>query len=92
MNIDDIETQRDSYEICCDYLGQVTEECFIGEDGIESADASVTYDEKTGQYSIELSIETNREVDEEQIELYKSILSEKYEYAEVVLVVDGEVM
>lgn len=92
VNLDDVTTQSDPYERYCGYLGQLTENNFMSEEGIESADATVTYDEETGQYSIELSIETNGEVGEERIELYKSILSEKYEYAEVVLVVDGEIM
>lgn len=63
---------------------------FADEDGIESADAIVSYDEGTEQYSIELIIETNGEVSGEQIELYKNILSKTY--AEVVLMVDGSVM
>ena len=92
FNLDDALTQRDKYEKYCDYLGQVTEKNFMSEEGIQSADATVTYDEETEQYSIELSIETNGELGEDQIALYKSILSEKYEYAEVVLAVDGEVM
>ena len=92
VNLDDIATQGDITEQYCNHLGQVTEEVFLSAEDIKSADATVTYDEETGQYSIELSIETNGEVGEEQIEQYKSILSEKYEYAEVVLVVDGEVM
>ena len=92
FNLDDVVTQRDKYEQYCDYLGQVTEKNFMNEEGIQSADATVTYDEETDQYAIELSIETNGELGEDQIALYKSILSEKYEYAEVVLAVDGEVM
>lgn len=92
VNLDDIATQGDITEQYCDHLGRVTEEVFLSAEDIKSADATVTYDEETGQYSIELSIETNGEAGEEQIEQYKRILSEKYEYAEVVLVVDGEVM
>lgn len=92
FNLDEITTQGDKYERYCNYLRQLTEKHFMSEEGIKSADATVTYDEETGQYSIELSIETDGEVGGEQIELYKSILSEKYEYAEVVLVIDGEVM
>ena len=66
------------------------ENVFVDEDEIESADATVSYDEGAEQYSIELTIETNGEVSGEQIELYKNILSKTY--AEVVLVVDGSVM
>ena len=92
VNLDDIATQGDITEQYCNHLGQVTEEVFMSAEDIKSTDATVIYDEETGQYSIKLSIETNGKVGEEQIEQYKSILSEKYEFAEVVLVVDGEVM
>ena len=90
VNLDDVAAQSDLNGQYCDYLCQVTEKDFIGEEGIESVDATVTYDEETEQYSIKLSIETNGEVDEKQVELYKSILSKTYE--EIALVVDGEVM
>lgn len=92
FNLDEITTQGDKYERYCNYLRQLTEKHFMSEEGIKSADATVTYDGETDQYSIELSIETNGELGEEQIALYKSILSEKYGFAEVVLVIDGEVM
>lgn len=92
FNLDDVTTHRDKNELYCDYLSQMTEKNFLSEEGIKSADAKVTYDEETEQYSIELSIETNGELGEEQIALYKSILGEMYEYAEVVLAVDGEVI
>lgn len=73
----------------CDYLGRETEKNFMGEEGIKSADATVTYDKETGQCSIELSLETSGEVGAEQIELYKSILSKSYTKA--TLIIDGEV-
>lgn len=92
VNLDDVVAKGDPVEWVCDHLEQVTEENFMSAEDIKSADATVTYDEETGQYSIELSIETNGEAGEEQIEHYKSFLSEKCGYAEVVLVVDGEVM
>ena len=90
VNFDDVATQSEPTEQYCDYLAQTTENMFADEDGIESADATVSYDEGTEQYSIELTIETNGEVSGEQIELYKSILSKTY--AEVVLMVDGSVL
>ena len=90
VNFDDVATQSEPTEQYCDYLAQTTENMFADEDGIESADAMVSYDEGTEQYSIELTIETNGEVSGEQIELYKSILSKTY--AEVVLMVDGSVL
>lgn len=90
VNFDDVATQSEPTEQYCDHLAQTTENMFADEDGIESADAMVSYDEGTEQYSIELTIETNGEVSGEQIELYKNILSKTY--AEVVLMVDGSVM
>lgn len=90
INLDDMETLCDKEEQYCDYLGQVTERTFIDKDGIESADATVTYDEGTEQYAIELSLKTNGKVDKGQIEDYKAFLSKTY--SEVTLVVDGEVM
>ena len=90
VNFDDVATQSEQDEQYCDHLAQTTENMFADEDGIESADAMVSYDEGTEQYSIELTIETNGEVSGEQIELYKNILSKTY--AEVVLMVDGSVL
>ena len=90
VNFDDVATQSEPTEQYGDHLAQTTENMFADEDGIESADATVSYDEGAEQYSIELTIETNGEVSGEQIELYKNILSKTY--AEVVLVVDGSVM
>ena len=86
VNFDDVATQNEPTEQYCEYLAKNTENMFTDEDGIESADAIVSYDEGTEQYSIELSLKTNGEVSGEQIELYKNILSKTY--AEVVLVVD----
>ena len=90
VNFDDVATQNEPTEQYCEYLAKNTENMFTDEDGIESADAIVSYDEGTEQYSIELSLKTNGEVSGEQIELYKNILTKTY--AEVVLVVDGSVM
>lgn len=90
VNFDDVVAQSEPTEQYGDHLAQTTENMFADEDGVESADATVSYDEGAEQYSIELTIETNGEVSEEQIELYKNILSKTY--AEVVLVVDGSVM
>lgn len=72
----------------CDYLGRAAERTFIDKDGIESADATVTYDEGTEQYAIELSLKTNGKVDKGQIEDYKTFLGKIY--TEVTLVVDVE--
>ncbi|MCI8633985.1 MAG: hypothetical protein HFJ05_00030 [Eubacterium sp.] len=41
---------------------------FKDEDGIESAEATVSCDEGIEQYSIELSLKTNGEAGKEQIE------------------------
>lgn len=93
IDFDDVavlNNKNDKTEQYCNYLEQVTERNFADEEGIESTDAAVNYEEGAGQYSIELSIKTNGEVGKEQIELYKSVLNKTY--AEVTLVVDGEVM
>lgn len=90
VNFDDVATQSDPTEQYCDYLVQITESMFKDEDGIESADATVSYDEGTEQYSIELLLKTNGEVGREQIEDYKTYLSKTY--ADVILIIDGEIM
>ncbi len=90
INLDDVATQSESSEQYHEYLAQNTENVFIDEDRIESADATVSYDEGTERYSIELSLKTNGKVNSEKIEEYKTYLSKTY--ADVVLIIDGEVM
>ncbi len=90
VNFDDVATQSEPTEQYCDHLAQTTENMFTDEEGIEWADATVSYDEGTKQYSIELSLKTNGKVDSEKIEDYKIYLSKTY--ADVVLIIDGEVM
>ena len=90
VNFDDVTTQSEPAEQYCDHLVQFTESMFTDEEGIESADAAVFYDEGTEQYSIELSLETDGKVDSEKIEEYKTYLGKTY--AEVILIIDGEVM
>lgn len=90
VNFDDVATQSEPAEQYCEYLTKNTESTFTDEKGIESADAIVSYDEGTEQYSIELSLKTNGEVDSEKIEEYKTYLSKTY--ADVILIIDGEVM
>ena len=67
--------QSEPAEQYCDHLVQFTESMFTDEEGIESADATVSYDEGTERYSIELSLKTNDKVDSEKIEDYKIYLS-----------------
>ena len=90
VNFDDVETQSEPTEQYCDHLAQTTENMFAEEDGIESADAMVSYDEGTEQYSIELSLKTNGKVDSEKIEDYKIYLSKTY--ADMVLIIDRVVV
>ncbi len=90
INLDDVATQSEPSEQYHEYLAQNTENVFIDEDRIESADATVSYDEGTERYSIELSLKTNGKVNSEKIEEYKTYLSKTY--ADVVLIIDGEVM
>lgn len=90
VNFDDVATQSEPTEQFCNHLVQFTESTFTDEEGIESAGAIVSYDEGTEQYSIELSLKTNGKVDSEKIEEYKTYLSKTY--ADVILIIDGEVM
>ena len=87
VNFDDVTTQSEPAEQYCDHLVQFTESMFTDEEGIESADATVSYDEGTERYSIELSLKTNDKVDSEKIEDYKIYLSNMY--ADVVLMGDN---
>ena len=90
VNFDDVATQSEPTEQYCEFLTRNTENMFTDEDGIESAEAIVSYDEGTEWYSIELSLKTNGKVDSEKIEEYKTYLSKTY--ADVILIFDGEVM
>jgi hypothetical protein len=90
VNLDDVATQSDLAKQYCEYLVQITESMFINEDGIESVDATVSYDERTEQYSIELLLKTKDKVESEKIEDYKTYLSKTY--GDVTLIMDGEVM
>ncbi len=90
VNFDDVATQSEPAEQFCNHLVQFTESTFTDEEGIESADAIVSYDEGTEQYSIELSLKTNGKVGSKKIEEYKIYLSKTY--ADVILIIDGEVM
>ncbi len=54
VNFDDVATQSEPTEQFCNHLVQFTESTFTDEEGIESADAIVSYVEGTEQYSIEL--------------------------------------
>lgn len=90
VKFDDVATQSEPIEQYCDHLAQTTENMFADEDGIGSADATVSYDEGTEQYSIELLLKTNGKVDSEKIEDYKICLIKTY--ADVILIIDGEIM
>ena len=90
VNFDDVTTQSEPAEQYCDHLVQFTESMFTDEEGFESADVAVFYDEGTEEYSIELSLETDGKVHSKKIEEYKTYLSKTY--ADVILIIDGEVM
>lgn len=90
VNFEDVATQNEPSEQYRGYLAQNTENMFIDEGGIASADATVSYDEGTERYSIELSLKTNGKVNSEKIEEYKTCLNKTY--ADVVLIIDGEAM
>lgn len=69
---------RNKGEVVSDYLSQKAEEDFTSMDGIRSAYAIVSYDEAQDQYSIELSLITDEDINEEQVELYKKVLRKTY--------------
>lgn len=80
----------DKAETFGNLLSRLTEEDFMGVDGIISAHAEVIYDEKTEQYSMELSLTTDKEISEEQFELYKSALNKTFE--DIVIIVNGVIV
>ena len=90
VNFEDVATQSEPTEQFCNHLVQFTESTFTDEEGIESADAIVSYDEAAEQYSLELSLKTNGKEDSEKIEDYKTYMSKTY--VDVTLIMDGEVM
>jgi hypothetical protein len=69
------------------YLSQRVEDDFKSIEEIKSANAIVSYDELQNQYSIELSLITDEDINEEQIELYESILRKTF--VEVKLTING---
>lgn len=69
-----IVTEEDRGEVYGDYLDQVVEKSFMGEDDIKSANAIISYDKTLDWYSIELSLTAEKEINEEKIEFYKYAL------------------
>jgi hypothetical protein len=69
------------------YLSQRVEDDFTSIEEIKSANAIVSYDESQDQYSIELSLITDEDINEEQVELYESILRKTF--VEVKLTING---
>ena len=56
-------------------------------EGMKSASAVITQKEKEGKFSIELSLECEREVSSKEIEDYKKILAKQYE--DFILIING---
>lgn len=81
---ENIQNKGEAYS---DYLSQRVEDDFTSIEGIESANAMVTYDESQDQYSIKLSLISDENVNEEQAEMYKSVLRKTY--VEVELTING---
>lgn len=79
---------QNKWKALCDWLSQTVEDQFTSIDEIESANAIVNYDEMQNQYSIELSLITDEDINEEQVELYKRILRKNF--VEVKLTINGE--
>jgi hypothetical protein len=69
------------------YLTQRVEDDFKSIEEIKSANAIVSYDELQNQYSIELSLITDEDINEEQVEMYESILRKTF--VEVKLTING---
>jgi hypothetical protein len=69
------------------HLSQRVEDDFTSIEEIKSANAIVSYDESQDQYSIELSLITDEDINEEQVELYESILRKTF--VEVKLTING---
>jgi hypothetical protein len=69
------------------YLSQRVEDDFTSIEEVKSANAIVSYDELQNQYSIDLSLITDEDINEEQIELYESILRKTF--VEVKLTING---
>jgi hypothetical protein len=69
------------------YLSQRVEDDFTSIEEIKSANAIVSYDELQNQYSIELSLITDEDINEEQVEMYESILRKTF--VEVKLTING---
>lgn len=71
------------------YLEQQEEKNFMSLDGIDSADAEVRYDKSLDQYSIEISLTSDEEINDEQIERYKKVLGKTY--IDFTIMINGEV-
>lgn len=70
-----------------EHLSQKVEDDFTGINGVELANAIVSYDKSQKQYSIELLLITDEEISEEQVELYKSVLTKTF--VDVKLTING---
>lgn len=72
------------------YLEQIIEREFMDEENIESADAVVSYDRTTDQYSVELSLTGSGEISEERIGIFKSALAKIF--TKIILEINGEIV
>ncbi len=87
-NIRKMETQKkEQYSA---YITRTVKGLFTDLEGVESADVAVTHNQATGQYNLEVSLTTDREVNDEDILLYKNILA-GYTDEKTVLIVNGEI-
>lgn len=82
--------EMDKNEVFGTHLAQTIEESFMDLEVVKSADAEITYDKASGQYAIEISLETNGEISDEEIETYKQVLNNYHEFAETTLKINGE--
>lgn len=82
--------EMDKNEVFGTHLAQTIEESFMDLEVVKSADAEITYDKASEQYAIEMSLETNGEISDEEIETYKQVLNNYHEFAEMTLKINGE--
>ncbi|MBD5543319.1 MAG: hypothetical protein HDR01_03475 [Lachnospiraceae bacterium] len=83
-------TEMDKNEVFGTYLAQTIEESFMDLEVVKAADAEIAYDKTSGQYAIEMSLETAGEISDEEIETYKRVLNNYHEFAEMTLKINGE--
>ena len=73
-----------------EHLSRMVEDDFTGINGVKSANATVNYDESQNQYSLELSLMIDENINEDQVEMYKNVLRKICD--DVKLIINGELI